>query len=112
MASLKMGRRTCSELGVRTALLGLIETQALLLERQPAVIEEPANLRLGILDHRLIEYAMHATRQHRIDMRHQLHVVAIVSAEIAEIVGEVLAAGKVLLESPRSSSRADDAGRR
>src|ERR1700726_4481766 len=47
-------------------------------------------------------------------MRHELDVVAIVTAELGELVGEILAAGEVLLEAgetaaQRMAARVDDA---
>ncbi len=84
--------------------LVFIEAQALLLERQSAVIEEPANLGLGVLDRGLVEYAMHPARENRIDVSHQINVITVVAAEIGEVVREVLAAGEMLLERRKAAA--------
>src|SRR5882762_10760503 len=74
--------------------LVLIEPQALFLERKRAVVKEPANLGFGVLDHRLVEYAMNPARQRRIEVGHQVNVVTVVSAEVLKIVRKVLTAGE------------------
>ena len=56
---------------------------------------------------------MDAARQHRVEMRHQLDIVAVVAAEIFQAVSEVLATREMLLEAgeaarQRMSPRVDD----
>src|SRR2546430_11776943 len=41
-----------------------------------------------------VEDAVHALRQNRVKVRHQLDVSAVVGAEFREVVGKVLTAGK------------------
>src|SRR6516165_4114102 len=48
----------------------LVEAQALLFERQPAVVEEPLHLSPRIGDQLLVINAMHAIRERRVDMLH------------------------------------------
>src|SRR3974390_246460 len=83
--------------GTHGALV-FIESQSLLLERQSAVIKQPANLAFGVIDRGFIEYAMHPARQNRIDVRHQFDAITVVAAKIGKGVGKVLAAGEMLLE--------------
>ena len=47
---------------------------------------------------------MDAARQHRIEMRHELDVVAVVAADVFQAVGEVLAAGEMLFESRKAAA--------
>src|ERR1700730_6116507 len=84
--------------------LVFIKTQALRLERQAAVIKEPANLGFGVLDRGLVEYAMNPTRQSRIDVSHQVNVVTVVPAEIREVIRKVLAAGEMLLKCRKAAA--------
>ena len=98
---------------MRTAPFVLIESQALLLERQAAIGEQAPNLGSVSSIMRLVEYAMHTAGQDRIDVCHQIDIVAVVAAEIREVVGEVLTAGEMLLEcreaaAERMPSRVDD----
>src|SRR6202034_2118763 len=104
-------------LGARRAYraLVLVEAQAGGLERQRAMPEELADLCLGVVDQPLVKHAMHAPGQHRVEMRHEGDVVAVVAAEVVEPVGEVLAACEVLLEAreaaaERMTAGVDDAG--
>src|SRR5437588_802648 len=84
--------------GRQHTALGFVKAQAFLFEGHGTIFEQPADLFFGITDDILIEDAVYPARQHRIEMRHQLDVVAIVAAHIAEIVGGTYAAGEVLLE--------------
>src|ERR1019366_7490953 len=93
----------------------LIKSHAPLLERQRTVLEEPANLGLGVLDHGFVEYTMYAARQHPINVGHQVDVVAIIAPEIGEVIGKTLAAGELLFErreaaAERMPSGIDDLG--
>src|SRR5579862_27226 len=95
--------------------LGFVEAQALLLERQPAMVEQAADLRFRLGDHVLVQDAMHAAGQHGVEMRHQARIVAPIAAEIAEVVAEGLAAREMLLEvgqaaRHRMAPRVDDPG--
>ena len=75
------------------------------LERQCAVIKQPANLGFGVLDRGLVEYAVNPARQHRIDVGHQVNVVTVVMTKIREIVREVLTAGEVLFERREAAAK-------
>src|SRR3984957_21332720 len=88
----------------------LVETQAALLERQPAVLEQPANFALRVLDHGFVEHAMNTAGQHGIDVRHESQVVGVVPAEIGKIVGKTLAPGKMLLECREAAAKWMPAG--
>ena len=54
--------------GTHCALI-LVKPQTALLERQPAVIEQPAYFAFGVVDHLFVEHAMDPTRQHGIEVR-------------------------------------------
>src|SRR6195256_1109368 len=93
--------------------LGLVEAQASLLERQIAVSEQSAYLTLEIGDQILVLHAMDAPRQHAVKVPHQMHIVAVVAAEIPEVVGKPDAGLKMLLEigkaaGERPTARIDD----
>ena len=51
--------------------VGFVEGEAGLLERQPAIVEQRADFRLGIVDHPLVDHAVHAAGQHGVEMGHQ-----------------------------------------
>src|SRR3954465_12506230 len=70
----------------------LIEPQAVRLKRQSAVFEQATNLGLDVRDNIFVNHTMYSARQHRIEVRHQCHVVAVVRTEIAQVIGKVLAA--------------------
>ena len=101
-------------LGARRAYrpIVFVEPKARVLERQAAILEQPAHLGFGVVDHRFVENAVNAARQHGIDMGHQLHVVAIVAADVIETIGEILAAREMLLESGEAAAERDGAARR
>ena len=69
--SLRIGRRTCSALAVRTGRLVSWKRRHAGVEGQAAEIEQRADLRLGIVDQPLVDQAVDGARQHRIEMRHQ-----------------------------------------
>src|SRR5438445_3187451 len=74
------------------------EAQAALLERQSAVVEQASHFTLGVFDKVFMDHAMHAAWQHAVEMRHQLDVVAVITADVFEAVAETLAAREMLLE--------------
>src|SRR5258706_5418151 len=97
------------------ASLGLVEFDALWFELEPTEIQDPAHIRLEVFDHVFMLDAKHPSRQHRVPVRHQLDVSAVIPANVLEAVGELLARGKQLLEireTPRHGfeSRIDDLG--
>lgn len=77
----------------------LVESQTIRVKRQPAVREEPADFRLGVRYHGLVEHSAHATGQDSVVVGHDLDVVPIVTTDVREPVAEPLAARKVLLEA-------------
>ena len=77
-----IGRRTCSELAVRTARVVLVEAQAGGLERQAEEVEQRAHLGLGVVDQSLVDHAVDAARQHRVEVRHQPHIVGVIAADV------------------------------
>src|SRR5215469_4860272 len=99
-------------LGARGAhrALVLIEPEAPRFEREAAILEQAAYLPLGVLDHGLVQHAVHAPRQHRVEMRHEADVVAVVAAEILEVVGEALAVRELLLEARETAAERVAAG--
>src|SRR6188508_318156 len=46
----------------------LMKLKHSLLERQPAVVEQPANFTLGVLDHVLVEHAVHPSGQDLVEV--------------------------------------------
>jgi len=50
--------------------------------------KQPPDLLFRIADERFVEDAVHAARQHRIEMCHKFHVIGIGAAEFVETVGE------------------------
>ena len=74
------------------------EAQAALFEWQFAVLQQAPNFRLGVVYQLLINNAVHAPRQHRIEVGHQRHVVVVVPANIREAIAEALAPRIELLE--------------
>src|SRR5207342_1438838 len=70
----------------------LEETQALLLECKPAIVEQAPYLALGVGDHLFVDDAMDAAGKHGVEVRHQFHVVAVVAADFVEAVAEGLPA--------------------
>jgi len=79
--------------------LVVIKLQAARLERQAAVGQEPADLRFRILDHPLIKHPVNAAGQDGIEMGHELHIVAVIAADVLQPIGEVLAPRKMLFET-------------
>ena len=66
-----------------------------------------------MLDHVLVEDAVHAAGLRRVEMRHQPNVIAVVASEVLERVAEVLTTREMLLESgqaarERMPARIDD----
>ena len=82
---------------------------------RPRKVEQRADLGLRIVDQRLVDDAVDPARQDRVEMRHQRDIVAIIAAELGQVVGEALAAGEMLLEvgeaaGERVAARVDDLG--
>ena len=74
------------------------EAQAALFEWQFAVVQQAPNFRFGVIYQLFIDNAMHAAREHRIEVGHQGHVVVVVPANIREAIAEALAPRIELLE--------------
>ncbi len=62
-----------------------VKTQTALIERQATVIQQPAYFAVGVLDHGFVNHPMHTARQHRVAVRHQLDIVAVVPADVLEV---------------------------
>src|SRR4051794_25254203 len=93
----------------------LVEFEHLGFEIQPAILEQRPNLGFRVLDHSLIKYAVNAARKNLVDMRHQANIIGIVTPKRVEVVGEVLAARKMLAvighaTGQRMPPRVDDLG--
>src|SRR6266513_6383083 len=99
-------------LGARRAdsPLVLVEPEALLLIRQIAISEQAAHLGLRLRHDGLVDDAVDPVRQRAIEVRHQVDVVAVVPAEIREVVREALTACKVLLEAGEATGERMPAG--
>src|ERR1051325_1497158 len=91
-----------------------IEVQALLVDRQAAIVEKRANFAFGVLDHSFVEDAMNAPGQHGVEMRQQRDIIGVVATEFGLVVAEHLAPREVLLEhrkaaAERMAARIDEA---
>ena len=101
--------------GSAHAALGLVELQALRLERQPAEFENAPDIAFQIIDHFLVLHAQDPARQDPVPMRHQLDITAVIARYIVEAISEFLAGGEELLEiaeaaGHRLAPRIDDPG--
>src|SRR5580704_17879152 len=85
--------------------IGFPKAQACLLKRQAAVIEQPACFHLRVGDQILVEHPLNSARQYLVEMGHQSDIVAIVKADIGEIVGWPEPGGKKLLEVRETASK-------
>ncbi len=93
--------------------LRLVEAQAGLLERQAAVVEDAAHLRLEVPDRLLVVHVQHLARQDAVPVLHGLVVLAVIERELVHVVGEVLALAEQLLVAAeaaveRMAPRIDD----
>ncbi len=77
--------------------VGLVELHAVFLERQAAMREDPAHLRLEIGDRLLVVDVQHLARQHAMPVLHRLVVLAVVVGELRHVVREMLALAEQLL---------------
>ena len=75
-----------------------VKGQARRFEGQPAVLKQPADIRLRIAHELLVLNTQHLTRQHCIPVVHKGQVAAVVTAKVAKVVAEGLPFGKILLE--------------
>src|SRR5262249_21916877 len=64
----------------------LVEAQAALFERQAAVVEQPTHFAFSVLDHRLVNDTVDPAGQHLVEVGHERDVVAVVAAEVVEVV--------------------------
>ena len=77
--------RTCGAYGT----IVFVEAQAAIVERQATVFEQASYLIFRVVDHRFVDHTMNAPGKHDIEMRHQLHVVAVVTTDVIEVVREM-----------------------
>ena len=80
-----------------------METNALLLERQAAVIENSAHLGLEVGHNVLVPNVQQLAGQHAVPVLHQPLVLQIVFADIEKVVAEGLTLGEKLLEAPEAT---------
>ena len=71
-----------------------VEFQAARFEVEDAVVQQAAHLAFGVIHHVLVDHAVDPARQDGVEVRHEVHIVAIVPTERGEVVGEVLALGE------------------
>ncbi len=76
----------------------LVEGDALRLEFQPAERQQPPYAPFQVLHHVLVQDPQHSPGQHRIPVTHELEVSAVVTRDVLDAVGELLAVGEQLLE--------------
>src|SRR3546814_9436819 len=79
------------------------------------MIEQPADLRVGVGDHPFVEDAMHAAWKGLVEMPEQPDIVAVITTQLGLIVAEALAAREMLLEVreaaiERMAAHIDDPG--
>src|SRR3569832_663099 len=79
--------------------LVLVETKAVRLDRQAAVVQKAPRLPLGVLHQPHKEDPKHPTRQNPDEVVHQGHVIAIVPADLSKTIGKTLASGEMLFET-------------
>src|ERR1700741_3388071 len=80
------------------ASLGLVEFHALRFELETAEFQNSAHIGFEIPHHVLVLDAQYLSRQHRVPVRHEIQVSAVIPADVLEAVGELLSRGKQLLE--------------
>ena len=68
------------------------------LERQPEIIEQPADLVFRAFHQLFIHHAVNLPWKNGVEMRHQCDVVAVVLRDVGEACGILLVAGKQLDE--------------
>src|SRR6516225_8764111 len=95
----------------------LVEAEAGRLKWQPAMLEQPPDVRLRFPHQLLILNVQHPARQHRVPVVHEREIAAVKASEGGELVAESLPLGEVLLERAearvhRMTSRIDDGGAR
>ena len=84
MPSRLIGRRTCSELEVRTARLLSWKLQACLVERQAEPIEQRANSCFGVGNQFLMDHPDHPARRNLVEMVHHPDIVGIEGADVGQ----------------------------
>ena len=72
--------------GINATLPAAQRTLPAILERQAAVVEQPAHLRLRIVDEPFVDDAVYASGQHGVEVRHQIDVVAVVATQLGQVV--------------------------
>ncbi len=82
-----IGRRTCSELAVRTPS-NLVEQQAGRIEVEAQRGEQGAKPALGIVDQSLVDHAVDRAGLNAIEVANQPDVVGVVTPEVVEVVAE------------------------
>ncbi len=82
--------------GLRSAAI-LVKVEACLLEWQSAMLEQAVHLTFRVGHQMLVVDAVHAVRQHRVDVIHELGIVPVVQAHLGQIVGKVQAGAEQLL---------------
>jgi len=92
--SLKMGRRTCSELAVRTLRSVFQNSRQPGSNSSPQCASKPAHTALQVLDHVLVLHPQDLARQHFVPVLHQLDIGSVIAADVFQAVGEFLAVGK------------------
>src|SRR4051794_34836639 len=85
--------------------VGLMEAQTRLFERQSEIVQHAPNLRFRIGDQFFIEDTMDTARQHGVEVRHELDIVPIVTADFGKIETEAVAVREILLEDGKAAAK-------
>ena len=85
--------------------IGLVEFQYLRFELQSAIVEQPPHFGFRILDRSLVDDAVNAAGQNRVNVRHQANVVRIITADMIEVVSEGLPSCEVLTEVRKTAGQ-------
>ena len=81
-----------------------IKAKTRLFERQTTIIEKLADLGFRVGDDCLVLHLQHTPGQYLGPSDHQFDIVAIILADLAQVVGEVLAPGEQLFEAAETTA--------
>ena len=87
MPSRLIGRRTCSLLGVATALRGQMEVDAGRLILEAEEIEDRSRLPLGVVDQLLVANLENAAGRRGVDSVDHADIIAVEAGDVALVVG-------------------------
>ena len=83
---------------------GFVKPQALLFEIEFTIVQQRANLRLGVGYHFFVLHAVHAAGQRLVPVVHHPGVITVVLADVFQAISESLPAGEQLLEAGKTAA--------